>query len=250
MNKGASPAPFFLYYGDMRQESGSALFYILIAIVLFAALSFAVAQMSRGGGEGASREVRRLQAAEILQYARGMQTAVRRMKIDGMDDAQVSFESAALGAGYNYASCGDACKMFASSGGGMTYSEPAAEWLDQGQSAGTNFGNWVFMGSNAVTGVGTDGGGADSSELLMVLPWVEESLCTEINDMLGIDNPGGDPPADTGNADLATKFVGAYAATQTIGGAAQIDGQRAGCFQGGGTPAAGTYHFFQVLIAR
>lgn len=235
----------------MRKESGSALFYILIAVVLFAALSFAVAQMTRGGGEqGASTEVRRLQAGEILQYTRAMQTAVRSMKIEGAEDTQVSFENAALGAGYNYASCGDACKIFASSGGGMVYSQPSSDWLDQGNSGGASFGDWLFTGSNAVTGVGTDGGGADSSDLLMILPWVTKNLCVQINDMLGIDNPGGDPPADTGNADLATKFIGAYAATQTIGGVAQIDGQRAGCFAGGGTPAADTYHFFQVLIAR
>jgi hypothetical protein len=235
----------------MRKESGSALLYILIAIVLFAALSFAIAQMSRGGGEGAGEEVRRLQASEILQYARGMQTTVQSLKIEGAEDTQLSFQSAALGAGYNYASCGDACQIFSPSGGGMIYSKPSADWLDQANSGGAGYGDWIFSGSNAVTGVGTDGGGADSAELLMILPWVDKSLCTEINDMLGIDNPGSDPPADAGNAELATKFTGTYAGMQTIGGGdPEIDGERAGCFEGGGAPAPGTYHFFQVLIAR
>lgn len=227
-------------------ESGSALVYILIAITLFAALSFAVAQMMRGGGS-TNDELRRLQATEILQFGRSLRSAAQGMEIDGIIDTEISFETATV-VGYANAGCGgDSCKIFSPAGGGMNYSEPvAADWLDQSQSAEANFGQWVFSGDNAVTGVGTA-----ASDLLVMLPWVTRTLCIEINDLLGVTNPGGTPPQDSGNADVSTKFTGTYAASQSIGGGdPEIEGQRAGCFEGAGTPAAGTYHFFQVLIAR
>lgn len=233
----------------MKNESGSVLFYILIAIVLFAALSFAMSQMNRGGGGESNRELRRLQASEILQYTRALQTAIRNMKIEGTEDDEISFETTAV-AGYNYASCGDACKVFAADGGNMAYMIPAAsDWLDSTQSAGVNFGQWVFSGNNNVVDVGTA-----APDLLAILPWVREDLCVEINRLLGIDNPGGQPPNDDSDAHLATKFQGTYTASQSIGGGdPEIEGQRAGCFQGDDnltSPEAGTYHFYQVLIAR
>lgn len=228
------------------RESGSALIYILIAIALFAALSYAVAQMMRGGGT-TNDELRRLQAAEILQFGRSLRSAVQSMEIDGATDTEISFETAAV-AGYANGSCiGNSCRIFNPSGGGMNYSEPvAADWLDPSQSAGANFGQWVFSGSNAVTGIGTA-----APELLVMLPWVTQTLCVEINDLLGVTNPGGVPPQDSGDADVSTRFTGTYAASQSIGGGdPEIEGQRSGCFEGAGAPAANTFHFFQVLIAR
>lgn len=228
----------------MKNESGNVLFYILIAVVLFAALNFAVGRMNRGGTES-NAELRQVQASEILQYARGLQTTVRTMKIDGIEDAELSFETAAI-AGYNYASCGDECQVFAADGGGMSYAAPVSEWLDSGQSAGANYGAWVFSGNNDVVNVGTA-----APDLLVILPWLRRDLCLTINTMLGVANPGGEPPADNGNADVTTKFQGTFTASQSIGGGdPEIEGQRAGCFEGGGVPAAASYHFFQVLIAR
>lgn len=229
----------------MKNESGNVLFYILIAVVLFAALNFAVSRMNRGAPES-NAELRRVQASEILQSARAMQTAVRAMTIEGVEDTEVSFETLAL-AGYNYASCGDDCQVFAADGGGMSYAAPVvSDWLDSSQSFGANYGAWVFSGNNDVVDVGTA-----APDLLMILPWVRRDVCEMLNTMLGIGNPGDDPPADNGNADITTKFQGTYTASQTIGGGdPQIEGQRTGCFEGGGAPPAGSYHFFQVLIAR
>jgi len=248
--RGLFTAPFFFDNKGMKRpsrESGSALIYILIAIALFAALSYAVAQMMRGGDGTTNEELRRLQATEILQFGRSLRTAVQGMEIDGIADTEISFETAAV-AGYANGGCGgNECKIFSPAGGGMNYSAPvAADWLDQSQVAGANFGQWVFSGDNAVANVGTA-----APDLLVMLPWVTRSLCTEINDLLSVTNPGGIPPQDNGNADVSTKFTGTYTASQSIGGGdPEIEGQRAGCFEGAGAPAAGTYHFFQVLIAR
>lgn len=232
----------------MKDESGNVLFYILIAIILFAALSFTMSQMNRGGGGESNKELRQLQASEILQYTRALQTAVHNMKIEGIEDGQISFETPSV-AGYNYASCGDACKLFLA-GGGMAYMTPVIDdWLDGDQIASPNYGQWVFSGDNNVINVGTA-----APDLLAILPWIRMDLCMEINNLMSITNPAAQPPKDSGDVDLVTKFQGTYTASQSIGGGdPQIEGQRVGCFQGDNnlsTPAAGTYHFFQVLIAR
>ena len=59
---------------------GNALFLILIAVALFAALSYAVTNSGRGGG-GTDAEETVLQASALYNMAGSVQTAVNRLKI-------------------------------------------------------------------------------------------------------------------------------------------------------------------------
>lgn len=134
-------------------ESGNALFFILIAVVMLAALSFAVMQGSRGGAESLSAEKTRLVATEILEYADVVAKAVAQTRLRGFEDTQISFENSAVG-GYANANCTDEqCKIFSPSGGGVNYIAPNAEGLDQASAAATTFvnaanlyGQWFFRG--------------------------------------------------------------------------------------------------------
>ena len=75
----------------MRNRSGNALFLVLIAIGLFAALSFAVSS-SGGGGASLDREQLQLKAAEIRDYASQMANTVQQMvTTGGCLDTQISF---------------------------------------------------------------------------------------------------------------------------------------------------------------
>lgn len=65
-----------------KSSSGNALFLILIAVALFAALSYAVTSSSRGGG-GVSREKLILGAAEIAGYLGMAQQTANRMILAG-----------------------------------------------------------------------------------------------------------------------------------------------------------------------
>lgn len=131
--------------------------------------------------------------------------------------------------------------------------------MDKAQSAQSGYRTWVFSGANYIVGVetGTDAtGDADTAnkELLVILPYVNVALCKALNDMAGVTNPSGAPGRDNGNADISTKFTGSFVAGQhiedTASGSDVFDGQETGCFEGGGTPATGTYHFYHVLIGR
>jgi len=241
-----------------QQEAGSALFIILIVIVLFGALSFAVVQMLRSGNpELITEEQKALYGDEILDYGRALRQTVQNIRIsNGCEAEDISFENTVLG-GYTHSPvASDACKIFNVSGGGMNYRIPPEEWLDTSQSAQTLYQEWYATGATCAVNVGSgtttcESDGDDNEELVAIVPYVMKSICIAINERMGITNPGGDPPANSGTAfSLAQKYDGSF--TDGIGeiNHANLYGKLAGCFEGSGTPPSGTYHFYQVLIAR
>src|SRR3954466_10752008 len=64
-------------------ERGNALFLVLIAVALFAALSYAITQSGRGGGSGITNEQAQLVAARIIQMANDTRTGIQRMTLTG-----------------------------------------------------------------------------------------------------------------------------------------------------------------------
>ena len=66
-----------------KHETGNALFIILIAIALFAALTYAVTESSRSGNGNISQEKMRLDQAEIDNYTVNISTAVMRLQMAG-----------------------------------------------------------------------------------------------------------------------------------------------------------------------
>ena len=61
-------------------NSGNVLFLILIAVALFAALSYAVTNSGRtGGGQALSRDQAKIKASELLQYASYIQQTMTRL---------------------------------------------------------------------------------------------------------------------------------------------------------------------------
>lgn len=95
-------------------ERGNALFLILIAVALFAALSYAVTQSGRGSGT-IDRETSMIAAGQITQYPASLRTAVTRMVITGISASYVDFTT---GTG--------AAKVFDSQGGGAVFQVPPA----------------------------------------------------------------------------------------------------------------------------
>jgi type II secretory pathway pseudopilin PulG len=66
---------------EPERENGNILFIILIAVALFAALSYAVTQSSRGGSKDASAELLELHTSEIFQYVASVQNALLRLRV-------------------------------------------------------------------------------------------------------------------------------------------------------------------------
>ncbi|MGB4057587.1 MAG: hypothetical protein WBK77_05845 [Alphaproteobacteria bacterium] len=240
------------------KEKGSVLFIILIAVVLFAALAFAVNQMLRSGDPNTiGIEKSRLAADEILSYGRSMRQAMQNMKIsNGCADLDLSVENTTI-AGYTHAPVAtDPCKLFHSTGGGIVYQVPVAEWLDVTISPAPALrGQWYFPANTCAPGTGTAAAGChtdtvDNEAIIAVLPYIKKQVCLQINQKLGITNPGGNPPPETLNAwpAAATKYIAAQADGESL----DQSGRMAGCFEGAAasTPLPGSYHFFEVLIPR
>lgn len=211
-------------------EKGSALIFILIAVVLFAALSYTVANMMRGGISGGQTSINSeragILAGEILDYARTIRQSVQELRIsNGCRDTEISFDNSIV-AGYANGTNTD-CQVFHSDGGDKTWVSPSDDLNDGDE--------WVFNGGNVVDEVGTM-----AADLILILPNIKQAVCEKINDRSGITVLG----ADSGVS--FAQFTGTYAAAETIDSAA---GYSFGClnFDNGGTNEP---FFYQVLIAR
>lgn len=79
-------------YRNRETERGNVLFLILIAVALFAALSYAVTQSTRSGSGDASGETNLINSAQLAQYPAGVRTSVVRMVIGGISVDQLVFD--------------------------------------------------------------------------------------------------------------------------------------------------------------
>lgn len=221
-------------------QRGSGLLMILIIVVLFAALSYAISRQA-SGTKGLSEERYKLVASEVIDAGTRFADTVSRLRLKGASSTQISFENTVV-AGYANGGCSsDSCKVFVFDGGGLDWEAPIA---------GVNNGeNWGFSGSVSLTDVGTT-----ASDLLAILPNVSLELCTKLNVLLNIHNSSTSPPVVA--AATFDKFTGSYPTTSTIN-TALLNGKKSGCLQittaSGtaidGAPLAGKYHFIQVLQA-
>lgn len=223
-----------------KTESGNVFLFVLLGVVLFATLAFTISRGMRSDTTTtmSEREIE-LAAADILSYAQKLERGVSRLRRRSVSESDISFHASNWGhTDYQHAQP-DKNKVFHPSGG-------AVGWV--GPPQGANDGSpWHFTGSTCIGDVGTGAAGCESDtdstneELLAVLPGLDQDVCQEINDKLGISGI----PANTGTGYSTTEFVGTYA-DGTIPD--NMDGYSSGCFNGGATQPG--FHFYHVLIAR
>jgi hypothetical protein len=167
-----------------QSESGNVLFLILIAVALFAALSYAVTQSSRSGSGEATSEKSLISGAQITQYPAGVRTDIIRMMIDNnISVDQLEFNGPSdFGALTANPSGKFTRSVFHPDGGGATYQMAPADVMDSGSP-----GQWYYNADWAVANIGTTTG-ADSSgnEMTAFLVGVKQSVCQKIDDALGI----------------------------------------------------------------
>ncbi len=234
------------------KQSGNALFLILIAVALFAALSYAVTQSGRGGGS-IDRETASIQASQIVQFSQQALQAVQRVQlVSGCSETEVSFDHSSWPhTDYQFATRTE-CEVFNANGGGAAF---------QDVMNGVSSLPWEYEGGPIVAGIGTGtttfGIQTTTNELLMYLPGVSLQVCNEIN--RGLGHAFSSPPIDANEiVDTPDRFDGDYLSNDGItgdpadstfcGAAAELCGLYAACFQEG----AGSqyYVFYNVLIAR
>lgn len=159
-----------------RSERGNVLFLILIAVALFAALSYVVTQSTRSGGGSTEREKNILSSAQMTQYPTALRTAIIRMVLGGVGVENIFFntpENFALVSTTRWL-------VFHPQGGGATFQEAPSDLSVTGNSAL----NWTFNAEVRIPGIGIDDAGG--SDLIAFLPGVSDGVCRQVNEELGI----------------------------------------------------------------
>ncbi len=235
------------------KQKGNVLFIILIAIVLFAALTYAISNSSRGTSN-MDRERGTIGATDYMAYGSAMEKTVARMLSNDISENGVSFENtiwklynASNVIGANAACTTAACKVFDPAGGGLEPKTFTANSVSTPTATDVQSGHGVVY-SLKVAGVGTT-----AHDLVLMIAILDQNTCKQINNSLGITNPSDAPPADSWAG--AVVYTGAYTgpndATDSIGDIATgINRKTSGCINRTGGYGTSDNYFYQVLYAR
>lgn len=160
------------------RERGNILFLILLAVVLFAALSYAVTSSMRGGGNDASNEKDQLTASNLIEYAADIQSKLQRhMLINSLKWSQIEYN-----ANDNNTDCNSSVCMAQdmTQGAGINYAIPesAVNPFTQTDPVYKTY-QLRFI---QVPGVGTD-----KPELGLVVFGITPGVCKAINKLMKIN---------------------------------------------------------------
>lgn len=244
---------------NRHSESGNVLFYILIAVALFAALGFAVNNMMRDGSSSKMNDQTiDLMVTDILDYSRKVRQAIKFMKVsNGCEDSDISFERSPFdGSDPRYVNPNNAsdfsCFVFHPDGGSLNEMTPpngstsSLSGIDAFSSHIT--GVYWYDSRRVVRGFGSDTKDAQGNEVLMRLQ-VTEDICKAINKkMLGSESI---PEAGWPYFDFVTDIDNTGAQTELSCGSGdnECDNRQTMCFlQTGGS--YDVHQFYSVLIAR
>lgn len=165
------------------RHSGNALFLILIAVALFAALSYAITRSSRSGGSGIDREKDAITAAQIMQTVNNMRSATLRMHLGGLSPADIHINN-----GNTHMPCTqtDGSCLFTPDGGGMLWPTPGRVLPQEAFSqeiAQTAEAELSDISNNIIV----VGAGTMNPDIVFVTYPIKESVCAALNKGLGIE---------------------------------------------------------------
>jgi len=170
----------------MHRNRGNILFLILLAVVLFAALSYAVTNSLRGGGKDAGDEKTVSQAADMMNYFVQLDTAVQRMMLTGnIQDYQLNFYYQTgnnyIQSGYDNTNCTEnKCRVFHPDGGSVAGRKTTPWMRNPSDTAYTQARIWYAQ---------VPGAGSSAPDILFAIQQVKTPLCKAINKkVLGIDD--------------------------------------------------------------
>lgn len=196
-------------------QAGNVLFLILIAVALFAALSYAVTQSTRGGGDIDEDKVK-MDVAQLFQYLSALDFAVMRMMtINGCSENDINFDNdkyirnngaIAMPTGTHlYAPADGSCDIFHTNGGAMHFYELPQQYIVTGHTGEWRSGN-MYMVDAPVENIGSA-----ADDLIVSLGHVSANMCSAINEASGLGSAI--PTANIGDAN--DYFNGDYNASAT-----------------------------------
>jgi type II secretory pathway pseudopilin PulG len=245
---------------NQQNSAGNAIVIILVMIALIAFLTAVAMRMSSRTSTNMDQEQARIQAAKLIQVAKSYESGVQDLIIaKRCSENEISFENTLTTKNYtNPSSPSDLhCNMFDGEGAALRYNNLATEALDPSNSSKSDYGEWVFTGTQCVLGVGSDDDDhCDEHEVALILaaPHIRLEICRQINKLNGITNPTDEAPGEIFDS-AAVAFKGTF----TTSSATEIGdstagtgfvGHPTGCFKSESGSWSGSYVFYSVLLAR
>ncbi|MFP4464277.1 MAG: hypothetical protein ACLFP8_03525 [Alphaproteobacteria bacterium] len=236
----------YTYTGKTARQAGNALWFILLAVALFGALTATLSRNTSTVNQTGGVEQARIRAASILKYTTAIQTAMQRMLLEGISENELSFEE--IGEDYKNTSCTDqTCKIFNVSGGSIPFRTLASVTGEDTQE------EWIVSAQNTLYMAGCDDSNSACTDLLLIAPDISRTLCLQINAIQNIENPDGEPPqmkkilTDVKFDGRFTTDINSYAigGTDPSNEAPQVHGHNTACIM-----ASDKYYFYQLLKAR
>lgn len=228
-------------------QRGNVLFLILIAVALFAALSYVVTQSTRSGSGSIDKEDISLKFNQVQSHATNLRTALNRLLINGFPLETVSFEFG-MGSDYANPNCtGNACQIFHPQGGGAVLALTPPEGINDGSP-------YYISGFSQVDKIGmTNIADPTTTDLILIVPNISEKNCRLINSFMH-DDIDISPPNDTTGCLVDTAapnfyYKGTFVGGNTIEDTAfptKIDNTWEKCVR----CADGKYHYYNVLLSR
>lgn len=173
---------------NAHSASGNVLIYVLIAVVLFAALSFALTkQMGSGGATGTlDTNKARLRAEELINYATSARSTIEQMRtMTNVLPQEFNFVRQG-GAGYGTAP--HTAKVYHPAGGGLNIFNATDELFKSGSAKR----GWVVQqGTNVAWSA------SSASDIIFTFLDVNPAICQAINERLLKDDT---VPATTVNS--------------------------------------------------
>lgn len=236
----------------MHSQSGAALFYIMIAVVLIAGLSMIMSRGGRQSTETMNADQARIAAQDIIDYSNSITQTFQKMRLRGVRETEFDVSnpvyklySGALASSANSSCTNDTCKVFHVGGGAMQARyAPDNAWGNNSGAGGSTSGMGAFR-VLAIQGVGTT-----EPDLIFDMTYLNKETCVAINKILNVPDPT-TLPSDTyamvnysGNI---TTFPAPGAGGPLGDTATELAGRTAFCVQ---AKPDEYYMFYQVVLAR
>ena len=247
-------------YRSYNRQNGNVLLIILIAVGLFAALTYTVSFSTRNA-KSLDDETMALSVSQVLDYASKIDNAVRFLMLENeCMESEISFHFDSDGDGsletdgsdlfYNNGS-DTKCYVFDPDGASMTWknipSPIATDPVGIGDPDTTS--QYYITAQNQLQDIGTTqaSGNSNGTDIIFMALNLTEQACKYINRRLGLSNDD----IEEGSITISPGFDGSFpTAHNTIFdgvSAADLTGQMAGCVEEG---SINSYHYFHVLVVR
>lgn len=203
-----------------RSEQGNILFLILLAVALFAALSFAISQSSdTGSAEGVTKDKAELAAADMMGYGATAAGAYQRLRItQGISPSLTEFGRYQDDV-FNAACTNTSCRLFHPNGGSLILRSPP---LDARR-------DLTASAVYSVLVVGIQDVGSAAPDVALFVGGLTVDTCRAINKRSGVaGNIPTDTPLGPGDIFNLTETVWPVAGTFPDAGVTGVIGDEAG----------------------